>query len=442
MNKFIILILLIWSVTNAFSYSVYNSFLGSEAAIHDARSASLGGSGVAGGFTLLDSQLNPANTYFIPKRFTLEKPYYYGGQLNYALIKNTENRAIPLWNFFDSYIGENTYAHNENFYDEISFSLFLSYLYHQNQFSLTFTYRPVINFSANYQEQIRNDEDSNEDNFPPIIAKNSLELEGKLNASIINLNWGRPISQNITLSLGAGVAIYRGKYEYHRMINWTDVARDLSTAELFNLNEQEKRTIHGQGFHFGATSQLSERLRLGISYFPKTTLDFKNHQQSLSPYQENQNHYLLPARLRTGLVFQPRNPFKTNFQVDLEKNYYHDLSPFFEDSYAIYIGMEHYIGQSVPFRLGFSHRSAMQDKSLSLPVISTGTGFKITNLFYLDLAAEYGQREYYNPDLFPDDFYDQPGLWNSIKPTARDEGNPDKVTESFFKVFLSVSYSI
>ncbi|MCL1827523.1 MAG: hypothetical protein FWG20_05710, partial [Candidatus Cloacimonetes bacterium] len=114
-------VLLLWAgfilMTSLCAYSIFDGQYGSEISHLDARTAALGGSGVAGGANLLDSSLNPANLYF------MNKDHKYEVQFAHIVTKNSENRAFPLWNFFDSYIDESTYARNENFYNDWAFSL-------------------------------------------------------------------------------------------------------------------------------------------------------------------------------------------------------------------------------------------------------------------------------------------------------------------------------
>jgi hypothetical protein len=102
--------------------------------------------------------------------------------------------------------------------------------------------------------------------------------------------------------------------------------------------------------------------------------------------------------------------------------------------------MEHYVGRAIPLRLGFSHRTAKQDRGIALPTISGGTGFAIMPNLHLNIAGEYGKREYVDLDLFPDGYYFHPSLWNQIIPQDRGWENPDNVTESFLRVLVSLGF--
>jgi hypothetical protein len=446
MKKIIFFAMLIFSLMSSlYAYSIYDLFVGSEIPHHDGRMAAMGGTGVAGGFSLFDSSINPANLYFLSGNHT---------QLTYCLIKNSENRAIPLWNFFDSYSDESTYARNEHFYNELAIGLHYGMPIAQGRLSFAFIYRPLVNFGAGYVEEVRNDENQDHDNYPPIIAKNFIESSGLLNSFDFLLSYGLPLpSDYSSISIGAQVSILSGTHEHEKRIHWSDIAHDrVGLGVLHDFYEASSSTMTGIATRFGISSQINNRLRLGVAYQPKATLDrewdgdapTQGTDSVAGPlsalWEETPTQYIVPSRLRLGLLFQPRNPFRTNFQVDVEFINYTEMDRFYEDGYAIRVGMEHYIGRAAPLRLGFSHQTARQNRSISLPTISAGTGFTVINNVTIDLAGEYGKREYLDLDLFPDSFYNYGPLWRNVRPADRGWENPDNVTESFLKIFASISY--
>ncbi|MCL2063096.1 MAG: hypothetical protein FWG98_01825 [Candidatus Cloacimonetes bacterium] len=445
---FLLLFLNFLLLTNAFAYSVYDLFYGTEIRHHDARVSALGGSGVAAGFTLMDSNLNPANLYFLEQKL--------GANFNYSLIKDSESRALPMWNFFDSFVGHSTYARNENFYNEFSLGAFYSLPLNDSKLTFALVMRPVVNFAADYREEVRNDNDSNNDNYPPIIAMNFIESEGLLYSYNLLLNWGIPFGET-NISVGAEISYYNGDYRQEERIIWTDTARDLSSVILNDYYDINSDAWDGFGVKFGLASQVTPRIRLGATFSPKITLgevfiatpasdsqdignEFVRSDSEVREPGPHKKDYIIPSKFRFGFLFKPRNPFKTHFHADIEMINFSEMNNAFEDGYAFYVGMEHYIGRAIPFRLGFSHQTARQDKAISLPTISIGTGFGILDNLHLDLSAEYGKREYVDLDLFPDSFYNKDGLWNYIRPADRDWENPDKVTESFLKFFTSLTY--
>jgi len=456
-KKLLIILWLTATATILPAYSLYDLFLGSEVPHHDARATAMGGTGTAGGFTLMDSSLNPANLYYLQSSGT--------AQFTYSLIKNSENRAIPLWNFFDSYFDESTYARNENFYNELSGGVYYGLDIANTKLSLAITTKPLVNFGAHYSEEVRNFSGSDDDAYPVIVAKNFIDTDGMLNTYNLLINFGSALPFNdASVAVGAEISYATGKYDYERRLVWSDYARDRVT----NLEDTRAATtnkIDGLGYSFGISASPHERWRIGYTFTPKMTLNFDGttyHNywddtvttNQAKTIEETPDDYIIPQKMRLGLLFMPRNPYKTNFQFDFEVINYSELNVTyptepqknrtFDNGYAVHIGVEHYVGHAIPLRIGFSHKTAKQDKSISLPSVSLGTGFEIIDNLHLDIAGEYGKREYTDLDLFPDGAYNKGNtLWgnNYVVPADRGWGNPDIVTESFLKVFTSLYYT-
>jgi len=447
-NKHILLMIVVLVCSNIFGYSVFDLYYGTAIPHHDARVAALGGTGVAGGFTLLDSNINPGNLFYLDGS---------GGiQLTHSSIRNSESRALPLWNFFDSYVGSSTYARNENYYLEFGLGLFYSLPIKESTLSMGFSVRPIINFGARYREEVRNDDSSDIGegvfglNYPPILAKNFIDSDGVLESYSFLLNWGMPVNDIVSFSLGTELSLFRGQHKNSVRIHWTEIAHNqMGQGVLPDSMYHSNNTIDGIGFRLGLTSQVTQRLRLGLVYTPKATLNSDFSLRYNDEAVDDHGDFVMPSKIRLGFLYKPRNPFRTNFHVDFEIVNYSEIDRFFDDGYAFYVGMEHYVGRAIPFRLGFSHQTAKQDRAIALPSVSIGTGFNITDHFHLNIAATYGRREYIALDLFRDGYYDDrvytgsnnSNLWSrNFVPADRGWDNPDNVTESFLKMFTSVSF--
>jgi len=447
---------------NLSAYSTYDLFTGTDIPYHDARIGAMGGTGVAGGFTLMDSSINPANLYFLEDNANLA--------FTYSLIKNSSNRAIPLWNFFDSYMDESTYARDETFYNEIALGFGYGGYLGETKLSIALTMRPIANLGASYEEEVRSFGASDNDAYPPILAKNFIDSKGILNSYNVLLDFGMPLPfDESSVSVGAEIIYAHGNHDLDKRIVWTDAAIAVVDTLTDRISSHQNK-IDGIGTKFGISAQVYERLRVGFAFTPKMSL--KNEGSMNYTYWDETatkiitvadtlDNYIIPQSMRFGFLYMPRNPYRTNFQVDFELISYSQLSKkytfdpdnpdatderdknrIFYDGYALYVGMEHYVGKAVPLRIGFSHKTAKQNKSLALPSVSIGTGFEILNGLQFDISGEYGKREYTDLDLFPDSVYMIPNLWGAsyVQPSDRGWENPDKVSESFFKVFTSLSY--
>jgi len=449
---FAVLTLLLF-LSNLTAYSLYDLFLGTEIPYHDARVGAMGGTGVAGGFTLMDSSINPANLYYLSDNTTVA--------FSYSLIKNSSSRAIPLWNFFDSYMDESTYARDESFYNELAMGLRYGFYISEAKINLALSMRPIVNLGASYEEEVRNFSGSDDDTYPLILAKNFIDSDGMLNSYNFLLNFGMPLPfDDSSFSVGAELIYAHGKHDLDRRIVWTDVAL-AAVDSLTDRVSAYHNKMDGIGTKFGLSAQVYERLRVGFAFTPKMSLKYEGSSYhtywddtatKIVTVADTLDKYILPQSMRFGILYMPRNPYRTNFQLDFEIISYSQLNviypenpennKLFYDGYALYVGMEHYVGKAIPLRIGFSHKTAKQNRNLALPSVSIGTGFEILNNLQLDISGEYGTREYIDLDLFPDSVYMISNLWGAgyVQPKDRGDDNPDKVSESFLKVFTSLSY--
>ncbi len=441
MKKINLIILMTCLIINMFAYSLFEYENGNYIHTSSARSRAMGTSGVAGGQSLFDSSLNPANISIMKNKLNAD--------LAITFTKDEENRSIPLFNFFDSYIDNSTYSNNSNIFTDVSAGVAYSIQNERLTYSAGLMFRPLVDFSAKYEEQVRNDADSDADTYPPILAKNFKEGEGAINAYSALLSSSYSITDVNRLALGVEIALLNGSQNQESRIVWTEFANsEAGQGVLKDSLFKSTRDYDGILFKMGANYTLNERVQLGFAYQPKIKCDMTGKNTvnfgTINTVTEYDADYIIPASMRWGLTYLPRNPFKTTFQMDMEYNKYSDVSKFYDDTYSLYIGMEHYIGRAIPLRLGFKHEQSFGDAeigAISMPTVSAGTAFPIAKNLVCNLSGEFSTRTYETLDLFHDSFYDHTGLWTTIKPKDRGWENPDKVEEQFFKVQTNISYT-
>ena len=112
MKKLFILFFAVAIGFQLFSYSLLERESGNLIQNPDARSSAMGGAAVAGGNRLFDAFVNPANLGMMKAGF--------GMQTSISIMKNDDNRSLPMYNFFDGYIDDATYASNEIYFSEYS----------------------------------------------------------------------------------------------------------------------------------------------------------------------------------------------------------------------------------------------------------------------------------------------------------------------------------
>lgn len=466
----LIILLLLYGVV--YSYSILDTQNGNEMEVFNGRSASLGNTGVASGLRLFDAFLNPANQMNLNSKF--------GFQYGLNLFQVDEKRSLPMYNSFDAYSGEATYADNLNFYAYHSAGIFYNYNSSDYKMGLAMFYNPVVSFDADYFEEVRNNFNSDNNGYPPILAKNYIESKGVITAISGNLAF----KYKNLLSLGLMISSLQGDSNYKYKINWQDEAISLMSQSAFTLTDSlslAERDFQGLKFTLGAQIQVNKRLNLGFSYNPEIDFDVTGKvngvdvDEVVSMYYSKSSvdslgntvvvhtdsimysEFKLPAKIRLGFSYQPQNIMKTYFHAEVERVAWSGINKLYDDQYNFYLGVEHVLPNSIPLRLGFNfvteyglHEQegiVFADKIMK-PSFSVGTGFRLMDRFTVDLGLQYANRQYEALDLFMDNYYwhdgDYSALWaNPQYLNIQDRGweNPDTVKETFLELKTSVSFN-
>ncbi|MCB5258836.1 MAG: hypothetical protein LHW47_06745, partial [Candidatus Cloacimonetes bacterium] len=220
MNKKLALsmILSIIIIAGLSAWSITDDYFGNRFGILDARSYAMGSTGVYNALRPSAITLNPANLTLINRPAGLEGSFF--------LDRNEDNRAVPLYNSFDSYIDDSVYASNLHFYDDYAGSGFISFNPWKLRLGVGAYYQPLLNFDGNYEEEIRNNRNTDNDNYPEKIAVNTITNEGVLNQASGVLCIGYNLGENADFNLGFDFGKLWGKTKYQKDIHWTQWAID------------------------------------------------------------------------------------------------------------------------------------------------------------------------------------------------------------------------
>ena len=469
MKQLLLVTTLLIAVFSLSAYSILDMYSGNQVYRGDARLLSMGSAGMYNTGDPGSLALNPGLTGLLAEGFTF--------QFNPGTVINSEDRSIPMYNFFDGYIDDANYVSNSNGYGDFTGSIGYKMLLNDLGIGINLGHNPVIDFNSNYEEQVRNDGntdsgnsgDNSPDGYPPIIARNFLETEGDLSG--INLSAG--ISWKNWISAGIQMQQLTGDWNYTEKIIWTDAAKELSDdlpdrdIEINGEFDDAWRLGLGLAYH------LNERLDLGFAMQMKTELDRKvsgswdgidseeifwdttsagGELDSLywqDILEDDLASYVIPGSYRIGFRYHPRNTWKTFMNFDLEFVNYSDIDGRFSDVTNYYMGIEHQINQKLPMRFGFNYKTnyyIFDDgdnefaRKVTMPSFTAGTGFKLMDVIDVDLGLEYSLRKYDQLDLFMDSYYDRDGLWNEQVPSDRDWNNPDQVDESLITLQASFTW--
>ncbi|OPX25778.1 MAG: hypothetical protein B1H06_06945 [Candidatus Cloacimonas sp. 4484_143] len=478
MRKIVIVTTLLLITGSLLSYSILESVSGNYIKNLDARSAAMGQTGVVSTGRLFDMFINPANLASAKSNT--------GFQLGMNFVNDTENRSLPMYNSFDAYSGEGTYVSNENVFADFSFAAYYKYEIMDFDLVAALSYRPQISFDANYFEEVRNNDNSNNNDFPPILANNYIESEGAVNAAAFSL----AADYRDFINVGFEIAQLDGDAKWERKINWTDDAIDKllmgpnpDSLVLENYYSKLKREFKGMQFKVGANITISPRIAAGFSFVPKVdfdvtgTLDSLDIEDAVYMYYSQPDslgnavavdstmysEFITPARMKAGICFQPQNIMKTNFNCDVELVKWSEVNDLYDDEFNFFVGIEHVLKHSIPIRIGFSyetsyglqnHNGFVFSDKITKPSFTAGTGFTLLDRFTVDIGLQYSYRKYEALDLFMDNYYWQDGdyeaLWNVYyeggvisSPIIQDRGweNPDTVKERFVNLKTSISFN-
>ncbi len=470
-RKIIFLLLTVMAVGTLSSYSLNEFHYGYKLNTYDATAVSMGNTGTAGSSNPFGITLNAINSLNQENTFAFET------SINASKVE--DKRSIPMYNSFNSYINESTYtAQEEIFYNLAAALTFKQQLNKANSIGFGLYMTPKYSFAGDYNEEVRNNDNSNDDNFPAKIAINSIDNEGNLYAYGFSMAYKYSF-ENLTylksLALGANIEMLTGNAKSDKTIRFTDWAH--TTAGYGNLPDyQEKydRDLSGIASQLSMNYQLNHRATFSLVYSPKTTIEV-DASSSINNYltfadstsmldytytgADSLKHemmmadYDLPSSFKLAFQLKPRNVLKTTFNVEAELVRWSETNKLFEDKFNYYLGVEHKIIETVPVRLGFSSTQSYDIAydneyayavELMTPSVALGTGFEISKSLRADLGFTYGFRKFETLDLFMDEYYDYSSLWPNthINLQNRDWSNPDTVKENIFDFMFSLTLDI
>lgn len=488
MKRITILVLFGLIAINLLSYSMMDRESGNYVGNLDARTSAMGGAMAIGGIHLFDGFINPANIAFFNNGLGVEG--------SFGLIKNNDDRSVPMYDSFSAYAGNAVYASNVHFFASQAGGASYTKCLGTMKISGALIYKPYIDLNSKYEEEVRNNEGTNNDNYPPIIANNSWENSGAINS--YNLMLGFSVSNRI--GLGFNFSKYSGNSEMLRELIWTQQAKDLMLSDADSLVDQHyklERDFDAFGVSLGLGYNISERLNVGFSFTPKVEFDVTGSVNGINftkkdslgnpvaiwnyaystmidstgnpvitdttmiSYNDRYNPYVAPAKMRLGFNFKPRNIMRTNFNFDFEFVKWSDSNSMFDDAFNFYVGVEHKLKFAMPLRLGFSYTTdyklnedhiTINDtdvpveyaSKVTMPTFTIGTGFEYGSHWKFDISGQFSHRTYQALDLFPDTAYDYSQLWvNYQYLNFEDRGweNPDSVNEDLLKIKTSITFN-
>lgn len=372
-----------------------------------ARSRAMGGTGVAsanGAFSLAD---NPAALILAP-----------GSRVAVAggVMRASENRFVPLFDTFDSFVDEAAIAVNDHTYASLAGGVAWD---PRRWRGVTFAAGVLDRLDPRYDYY---DERRTTATTDVIVSERFIRTRGVL----------RSASLGAALPLERGAGIGMAFHRWFGTIEDRDALVPRAPGVSGRVTERARR-ITGYSFSLGAAWRAGDRLDVGLGYetAPRLHEDYTLTQDdSILAGSGSNADARLPARLLLGATYRPRNAFRTTFALDAVYTPWSELDdPLlpdagFLDTWDIRVGLEHIYYNALPGRIGFRYTRAYALREADRATFTFGIGHRVGRVA-LDLSGELGKRVSRQAPLWP---RDEQG---SAVGTGR-----DRVEDTLLRVFL------
>ncbi|MCK9995561.1 MAG: hypothetical protein KAH56_04685 [Candidatus Krumholzibacteria bacterium] len=346
---------------------------GDQMAWRDAEINAMGGTGTAlyrGGMSNI---FNPA--------FLVNEDNY-RLDLGFSLDQEHEDRFVPLFDGFDSYLTDVAIASNRNHYWQTGAGFAGRLLKGDLPLSVGVSLTDRYPFSYTFEEEVRNPSGATGDNRDRILE----ERQRKVTGTLRNLSLGAGLGLFDRLSFGAAVHYAFGtRTEVNSVRDYEDSSK--------SYHEQDEFTMDGVNFTVGLRGVITERVELGVSWesqlsatgnFTTTRLDADDNH--IDPFDAE---YRYPNVYRVGLTFRPRTDPRTIFTIEGEYKPWSEMNDSLnpktgegddlQDVGDVRIGVEHTFYNGIPLRFGFRYFDSYADKEANASVFSAGVGMPLGN---------------------------------------------------------------
>ena len=370
-------ILLILSATVAVSlsapaeaYTFLDRSYGTPQLGLSARARGMGGAGVAlgnGPWSLVDN----------PGAMSLSK----GTRVDVlgGLSRDSENRFVPLFDTFDSFVDENAVAVNDHTFGFLNGGAVVD---PWDSVILGFGYFERYDPRYKYKDERRSTLTSDE-----VINNLILETEGVLRS----LTFGASYPIQGGHGVGLAVNYYHADYSSRQAL----VPQASGSAQG---SQELARRLTGFSVTLGGVATLSERITVGAALETAPQLD--------NDYTLFTNGEDVSPEVQFGAAYRPRNDFRTTFALDLVYMPWTELkdsSPAnpddsaymppdrLQDTWEARFGLEHVFYNDLPARIGFRYGQSYAMDEADRATFTFGFGY-IVNAIRVDLGGEIGKR--------------------------------------------------
>jgi hypothetical protein len=389
MRRLMLILLAVASLAGARAFGatcLERSYGSSEIGL-SARSRAMGGAGAAlsgGVYSLVDN----------PAAMALERGSRL--QLGGGLSRVSENRYVPLFDTFDSYVDEAAIAVNDHQYGAANGGIVLDrgLMLGAGVFE---RYDPRYDYADERRSTSSSDQ---------LVAERFIRTRGVLRSATVGI--AAPFSR-----LGAGGFFPRGSlglafnWYYGTLTDRDALVPHVSTASGY-VTSLERR-LSGPSLTAGTTVDVSERLRGALSIETGPLLRNRSEQVrndsviTTAPFSRGLH---LPPRVQGAIAYRPRNTFLTTFAMDVIYVPWSRIDDQFNpgqqllDTWDVRFGLEHVYYNTLPGRIGFRYQRSYAMREADRVTFTFGVGYRLER-FGLDLATEVGKRDSRQDPFWP-----------------------------------------
>ena len=306
----------------------------------------------------------------------------------------SENRMVPLFDTFDSYVHETAIAVNDHLYGDFRGGLaWTAPSFHGVVLAAGAwdRYDPRYDYSDERRTTATSDQ---------IVSERHITTTGTLRA----LSGGAGIPLARSLRLGVAFNAYSGRIRH----------RDALVPRANGVTGRvtaERRDLSGVSATFGSTVRIGERLDAGIAWESgprmRDRYDISVDDQAVSPPNAERDVYL-PPRVTFGGAYRPRNTLRSVFAVDAVWTPWSNVTDpdrptvKLRDTWDVRFGLEHLYTAGLPGRIGFRYERSSELREADRVWFTFGAGWRVAAA-NLDAGVELGKRTSRQEPVWPRD---------------------------------------
>jgi len=364
-----------------------------------------------------------------------------------GVTQATEDRMVPLFDSFNSFVDETTIASNRNTYADAQGGVTWR-LPADVPMALAAGVFDRYDFDYDYFEEVREPSPFAEGR-DLLLGQRTLAVDGVLRA--LSAGYGAEIVKNV--HLGLSVHRYFGSVDYLARIDSTVTGGTTRTTEVAEL----ERDLAGWGWSMGGHASVGPRFDVGVSFEGPVTVSGTHRVscQEIGPpaaasTTSTEAEIEYPGSLRFGISFRPQNVLATQFAVEAVRQFWNDLDDTFDsstrcaadiprdtlalhDTWEFRVGLEHLFYNQLPVRFGFRYLENYADAESDRSIFSLGVGYTVQSI-RIDASALY-QRQTSRQDFLFDPNLGQDGNGNQFVSPNSDT----KVEDSVLRFVVGIS---